>query len=197
MKENKLIIASSNKGKIIEFQKILPDFECIPQSVFNISDVEETGKDFEENAILKAKNAFIKTNISSIGDDSGLIVPAINNEPGLYSARYAGLNATDSDNRNKLISKLKDNKLESTYAYFFCCIVAVGIKGQNEIIVCDGKVEGEVRTIERGEKGFGYDPMFYPKGYSESFAELNSLEKNNISHRGQALKKLMDKLNKT
>ena len=82
MKGNKLIIASSNKGKIKEFQKILPDFECIPQSVFNISDVEETGKDFEENAILKAKNAFTKTNISSVGDDSGLIVPAINNEPG-------------------------------------------------------------------------------------------------------------------
>ncbi len=77
MKGNKLIIASSNKGKIIEFQKILPDFECIPQSIFNISDVEETGKDFEENAILKAKNAFSKTNISSVGDDSGLIVPAI------------------------------------------------------------------------------------------------------------------------
>ena len=180
-----------------EFQKILPDFECIPQSVFDIGDVEETGKDFEENAILKAKNAFMKTNISSVGDDSGLIVPAINNEPGLYSARYAGVNATDSDNRNKLISKLKDKKLESTYAYFFCCIVAVGIDGSDEIIVCGGKVEGKVRTIERGEKGFGYDSMFYPKGYSESFAELSSLEKNKISHRGQALKKLMNKLNKT
>ena len=196
MKENRLIIASSNKGKINEFQKILSDFECIPQSVFNINDVEETGKDFEENAILKAKNAFTKTNITSIGDDSGLIVPAINNEPGLYSARYAGVNVTDCDNRNKLISKLKVKNLESTYAYFFCCIVAVGIKSQNEIIVCDGKIEGEVRTIERGEKGFGYDPMFYPKGYSESFAELSSLEKNKISHRGIALKKLMYKLDK-
>ena len=193
----KLIIASSNKGKIHEFQKILPDFKCIPQSILNISNVEETGKSFEENAILKAKNAFKKTNISSIGDDSGLIVPAINNEPGLHSARYAGLNATDSDNRNKLISKLRNKKLESTYAYFFCCIVAIGIKNQNKIIVCDGKVEGEVKTIERGEKGFGYDPMFYPNGYSESFAELSSLEKNKISHRGQALKKLMYKLNKT
>ena len=196
MKENRLIIASSNKGKINEFQKILSDFECIPQSVFNINDVEETGKDFEENAILKAKNAFTKTNITSIGDDSGLIVPAINNEPGLYSARYAGVNVTDCDNRNKLISKLKVKNLESTYAYFFCCIVAVGIKSQNEIIVCDGKIEGEVRTIERGEKGFGYDPMFYPKGYSESFAELSSLEKNKISHRGIALKKLINKLDK-
>ena len=195
MKGNKLIIASSNKGKISEFQKILPNFKCIPQSVFNISDVEETGKNFEENAILKAKNAFTNTNITSIGDDSGLIVPEINNEPGLYSARYSGVNATDSDNRNKLISKLKDKKLESTYAYFFCCIVAIGIKGQNEIIVCSGKVEGEVKTIERGEKGFGYDSMFYPKGYCESFAELNSLEKNKISHRGLALKKLMEKLN--
>ena len=195
MKGNKLIIASSNKGKIIEFQKILPNFECIPQSLFNISDIEETGKNFEENAILKAKNAFSNTNISSIGDDSGLIVPEINNEPGLYSARYSGVNATDSDNRNKLISKLKDKKLESTYAYFFCCIVAVGVKDQNKIIVCSGKVEGEVRTIERGEKGFGYDSMFYPEGYSESFAELNSLEKNKISHRGLALKKLMEKLN--
>ena len=100
-------------------------------------------------------------------------------------------------NQNKIFIASVLKKLESTYAYFFCCIVAVGIKGQNEIIVCDGKVEGEVRTIERGEKGFGYDPMFYPKGYSESFAELNSLEKNKISHRGQALKNLMDKLNKT
>ena len=195
MKGNKLIIASSNKGKISEFQEILPNFECIPQSSFNISDVKETGKNFEENAILKAKNAFSNTNISSIGDDSGLIVPEINNEPGLYSARYSGVNATDSDNRNKLISKLKDKKLESTYAYFFCCIVAVGIKDQNEIIVCSGKVEGVVKTIERGKKGFGYDSMFYPKGYSESFAELNSLEKNKISHRGLALKKLMEKLN--
>jgi XTP/dITP diphosphohydrolase len=139
----------------------------------------------------------LETNIPCIGDDSGLIVPVINNEPGLYSARYAGVDATDSNNRNKLISKLKDGKLESTYAYFFCCIVAVGIKSQNEIIVCTGKVEGEVRTIERGKKGFGYDPMFYPKGYSESFAELNSLEKNKISHRGVALKKLMKELNKT
>ena len=197
MKENKLIIASSNKGKISEFQKILPNFECIPQSAFKVDDVEEIGKDFEENAILKAKNAFTETNISSIGDDSGLIVPAINNEPGLYSARYAGVDATDIDNRKKLISKLKDKKLESTYAYFFCCIVAIGIKNQNEIIVCSGKVEGEVRTLERGKKGFGYDPMFYPKGYSESFAELSSFEKNKISHRGAALKKLMNELNKT
>ena len=197
MKENKLIIASSNKGKINEFQEILPNFKCIPQSIFNIGDVEETGKDFEENAVLKAKNAFMKTNIPSIGDDSGLIVPAINNEPGLYSARYAGLNATDSDNRKKLISKLKERKLESTYAYFFCCIVIAGVKDENDVIVCSGKVEGMIKTFERGEKGFGYDSMFYPKGYSDSFAELNSLEKNEISHRGVALKKLVDKLNKT
>ena len=196
MKENKLIIASSNKGKISEFQEILPNFKCIPQSIFNISDVEETGKDFEENAVLKAKNAFMKTNIPSIGDDSGLIVPVINNEPGLYSARYAGLNATDSDNRKKLISKLKERKLESTYAYFFCCIVIAGVKDENDVIVCSGKVEGMIKTFERGEKGFGYDSMFYPEGYSDSFAELNSLEKNEISHRGVALKKLVDKLNK-
>ena len=197
MKKNKLIIASSNKGKISEFQEILPNFECIPQSVLNITDVEETGKDFEENAILKAKNAFMETNIPSIGDDSGLIVPAINNEPGLYSARYAGLNATDSDNRKKLISRLKERKLESTYAYFFCCIVIIGIKDKNEVIVCSGKVEGMIKTFERGKKGFGYDSMFYPEGYSDSFAELNSLEKNEISHRGVALKKLINKLNKT
>ena len=197
MKENKLIIASSNKGKINEFQEILPNFKCIPQSIFNIGDVEETGKDFEENAVLKAKNAFMKTNIPSIGDDSGLIVPAINNEPGLYSARYAGLNSTDSDNRKKLISKLKERKLESTYAYFFCCIVIAGVKDENDVIVCSGKVEGMIKTFERGEKGFGYDSMFYPEGYSDSFAELNSLEKNEISHRGVALKKLIDKLNET
>lgn len=197
MKEIKLIIASSNKGKIGEFQKILPDFECIPQSDFNVSDVDETGKNFKENAVLKAKNAFIKTNLPSIGDDSGLIVPEINGEPGLYSARYAGKNATDADNRKKLISELKKRKLESTYAYFFCCIVAVGINDKEDLIICDGKVDGEVKIFERGDKGFGYDPMFYPKGYNESFAELNSLIKNKISHRGIALRNLTIKLNST
>ena len=197
MKEIKLIIASSNKGKIGEFQKILPGFECIPQSDFNVSDVDETGKNFKENAVLKAKNAFIKTNLPSIGDDSGLIVPEINGEPGLYSARYAGKNATDVDNRKKLISELKKRKLESTYAYFFCCIVAVGINDKEDLIICDGKVDGEVKIFERGDKGFGYDPMFYPKGYNESFAELNSLIKNKISHRGTALRNLTIKLNST
>ena len=197
MKKIKLIIASSNEGKIGEFQKILPDFECIPQSDFNVSDVDETGKNFKENAVLKAKNAFIKTNLPSIGDDSGLIVPEINGEPGLYSARYAGKNATDADNRKKLISELKKRKLESTYAYFFCCIVAVGINDKEDLIICDGKVDGEVKIFERGDKGFGYDPMFYPKGYSESFAELSSLIKNKISHRGIALRNLTIKLNNT
>ena len=197
MKEIKLIIASSNKGKIGEFQKILPDFECIPQSDFNVSDVDETGKNFKENAVLKAKNAFIKTNLPSIGDDSGLIVPEINGEPGLYSARYAGKNATDVDNRKKLISELKKRRLESTYAYFFCCIVAVGINDKEDFIICDGKVDGEVKIFERGDRGFGYDPMFYPKGYGESFAELSSLIKNKISHRGIALRNLTIKLNST
>jgi len=197
LKKIKLIIASSNEGKIGEFQKILPDFECIPQSDFNVSDVDETGKNFKENAVLKAKNAFIKTNLPSIGDDSGLIVPEINGEPGLYSARYAGKNATDADNRKKLISELKKRKLESTYAYFFCCIVAVGINDKEDLIICDGRVDGEVKIFERGDKGFGYDPMFYPKGYNESFAELNSLIKNKISHRGIALRNLTIKLNST
>ena len=197
MKEIKLIIASSNKGKIREFQKILPNFECIPQSDFNVSDIDETGKNFKENAVLKAKNAFIKTNLPSIGDDSGLIVPEINGEPGLYSARYAGKNATDVDNRKKLISELKKRRLESTYAYFFCCIVAVGINDKEDFIICYGKVDGEVKIFERGDKGFGYDPMFYPKGYSESFAELSSLIKNKISHRGIALRNLTIKLNST
>ena len=197
MKKIKLIIASSNEGKIGEFQKILPDFECIPQSDFNVSDVDETGKNFKENAVLKAKNAFIKTNLPSIGDDSGLIVPEINDEPGLYSARYAGKNATDLDNRKKLISELKKRKIESTYAYFFCCIVAVGVNNKEDLVICNGKVEGEVKIFERGEKGFGYDPMFYPRGYNESFAELNSLIKNKISHRGVALRNLTRKLNST
>ena len=193
----KLIIASSNKGKISEFQRILPDFECIPQSDFNITNVDEIGKNFEENAILKAKNAFTKTNLPSLGDDSGLIVPEINGEPGLYSARYAGKNATDLDNRKKLISELKKRKIESTYAYFFCCIVAVGVNNKEDLVICNGKVEGEVKIFERGEKGFGYDPMFYPRGYNESFAELNSLIKNKISHRGTALRNLTIKLNST
>ena len=195
MKGIKLIIASSNKGKIREFQKILPNFECIPQSDFDVFDVDETGRNFKENAVLKAKNAFIKTNLPSIGDDSGLIVPEINGEPGLYSARYAGKNAKEVLDWVKTVAKKR--KLESTYAYFFCCIVAIGINDKEDFIICDGKVDGEVKIFERGDKGFGYDPMFYPKGYSESFAELSSLIKNKISHRGIALRNLTIKLNST
>jgi len=193
MKE--LVIASKNKGKIKEiqaaFQNIgvkvisLAEFEEIPDAV-------EDGKTFEENALIKAHFYSKLTGRACLADDSGLEVDALHGEPGVYSARYAGETATDFKNNAKLISELqKINGIGST-ARFRCVLAFVDMNGES--ILCNGSCEGIILEKERGNGGFGYDPLFYIEEFKKSMAEITIEEKNQISHRGAALRVMAEKL---
>ncbi len=186
----KLIIASANKGKIKEFKQLLGDkFEVLSMADVNVvGEIEETGKTFEENATLKAKFVYEKTGIATLADDSGLVVPSLNGEPGVYSARYAGENATMEENKKLLLKNLEG---KNRYAYFTCCLVLYD--GEKQAF--EGITEGEILMEEQGEKGFGYDSLFFSKDLNKSFGECEDIEKNQVSHRARALKKLCKKLN--
>ena len=192
----KILIASSNSGKIDEFKSILKDFEVIPQKHLNIEDVEETGTTFSENALLKANNGFLNSGLPSIGDDSGLIVPLLNGDPGLYSARYAGEHASDQDNRDKLSKELKKLNVQQTPASFICVIAVVNDQDLSKSLICEGRVDGSITVESSGHGGFGYDPMFIPQNFKQTFAEIDSALKHKISHRGQALAVLQENLSK-
>lgn len=188
-----IIIASKNIHKIREIKKILHDL--IPNiDILSLIDFpqyippKEKGSSFEENAIIKAEHAAKTLNRWVLSDDSGLVVPALNGEPGIFSARYAGENATDSDNRKKLISKLSALSDKDPYAYFECCI-ALASPEQLKKCVC-AKCEGRVEIEEKGGDGFGYDPIFVKHDYNQTFAELKEAVKNKISHRRKALDKI-------
>ena len=192
----KILIASSNSGKIDEFKSILKDFDVIPQKHFNIEDVEETGKTFSENALLKASNGFLNSDLPSIGDDSGLIVPLLNGDPGLYSARYAGEHATEQDNRDKLSQELKKLNVQQAPASFICVIAVVNDQDLSKSLICEGRIDGNITVESSGKSGFGYDPMFIPQNFKQTFAEIDTALKHKISHRGQALKVLQENLSK-
>ena len=192
----KILIASSNLGKIDEFKSILKDFDVIPQKNLNITDVEETGRTFSENALLKASNGFLNSGLPSIGDDSGLVVPLLNGDPGLYSARYAGKYATDQDNRDKLTQKLKELNVQQAPASFICVIAVVYDQDLSKSLVCEGRVDGNITVEPRGHGGFGYDSMFIPQDFEQTFAEIDSGLKHKISHRGQALAVLQENLSR-
>lgn len=187
-----VVIASNNSGKIKEIEHSLKahSFVLFPQSHFEIPDVEETETTFVGNAILKAKNACRHSKLPCIADDSGLIVPALGGEPGLYSARYAGKGASHQECIDKLLSKLQG--IEERKAFFFCTIVFM----KSELDPCPeifmAKWHGEIMTNVQGTKGFGYDPIFFVPTHHCSAAELDINVKNKISHRGQALEKLAD-----
>jgi len=191
-----IIIASSNKGKIKELQNWLPDHTVTPYSeILGSFEIEETGKTFKENAILKAqaivdklKETNYKDEYIVISDDSGITVPALNNEPNIYSARYAGVNATDKENNSKLISKLNEKNLTTTPAFYTACL-AVGYK--NQIYTTHGWMHGEVINEEIGEGGFGYDPLFIPDGYEKTLGILENNIKKELSHRSIALRLAM------
>ncbi|MDC0932940.1 non-canonical purine NTP pyrophosphatase [Arcobacteraceae bacterium] len=187
-----IIIASSNKGKIAEIQRWLPEHIVTPYSeILGSFEIEETGITFQENAIIKAKD-IVKRLVESgyekeyivISDDSGITVPAINNEPNIYSARYAGLDATDKDNNAKLISKLKEKNISKTSAFYTACL-AVAYNGK--IYTTHGWMHGDVISIEKGDGGFGYDPLFIPTGYTETLGTLDNRVKKELSHRSKAL----------
>jgi XTP/dITP diphosphohydrolase len=189
MKE--VIIATKNPGKAKEFEHIFAPRGIAVKTLLDypeIEDVEETGSTFEENATLKAEAVSKILNKMVIGDDSGLIVDALEGRPGIYSARYAGEHKNDQKNLEKVLDELKGVSEEDRTARFYCAL-AVALPGK-EAITVSGTCEGRILDEQRGTNGFGYDPVFYVPDKSRTMAELTSDEKNKISHRANALKKL-------
>lgn len=185
----KLILATNNPSKLEEFRRILSPlgFEVISQSEAGFDmQVEETGKTFAENAFLKADAIHRATGLPTVADDSGLVVKALKGAPGVYSARYAGEHATDEQNNQKLLNELIYVGVEERQAKFVCSICYIDPNG--EAHYTDGICEGRIGFAERGENGFGYDPLFYANG--KSFAEMTDAEKDKYSHRGRALRQL-------
>ncbi|WP_045523474.1 XTP/dITP diphosphatase [Neobacillus niacini] len=189
MKE--VIIATKNPGKAREFEQIFAPRRIAVRTLLDypeIEDVEETGKSFEENATLKAEAVSQQLNKMVIGDDSGLIVDALEGRPGIYSARYAGEPKNDQNNLEKVLDELQDVSEENRTARFYCAL-AVALPGKETITVA-GTCEGRILAEPTGTNGFGYDPVFYVPEKGCAMAELSSDEKNKISHRANALKKL-------
>jgi XTP/dITP diphosphohydrolase len=195
----KIVIASSNPGKLREFQQLLEkvNFEAVPQSVFNLSDAAETGTTFVENAIIKARHACEHTGLPAIADDSGLEVDALDGRPGVYSARYSGPNATDSANHQKLLDELMNVPTEKRTARYHAVLAYMRHAQDPTPILCHGSWEGIILMEPRGENGFGYDPLFFVHSHQCSAAELDKLEKNRISHRGKAMAELLTHLQNT
>ena len=189
---NRLVIATGNTHKTEEIRKLLGPYIKIIEDLKSypeIGEIEETGLNFEENASLKASavGEFLGENFLVLSDDSGLEVCALSGEPGVYSARYAGENASDDENRKKLLRKLNEIDSDmSDWSASFKCVMTL-VKGSDKLATFEGSVQGTICDEERGENGFGYDSIFIPEGYENTFAELPSETKNSISHRYQAL----------
>ncbi len=188
-----LVIASTNVHKVREFRnmlKPLSHFDVLSLCDFpNYVPPEEVGKTFEENASLKAEHAAKVLGRWVLADDSGLIVPALNGAPGVYSARYAGNDATDVENRKKLLEGMQHLMDEDRQAFFECAIALASPEGLKKCV--KGTCEGALLAKERGGSGFGYDPLFIKHGYSKTFAEIGESVKNRISHRRKALDKII------
>lgn len=188
-----IVVATGNPGKLKEFELLLPNFKIISQNSLGIIPEEELGETFFENSLHKARVANAASGMTALGDDSGLIVPALNNLPGLRSARYAHENATDEENRQHLKKELEKLELNQSKAYFVCVLVLVRDSEDPFPLIATGLFEGVVKTSMRGENGFGYDPMFYPKNSDVSLAEMDENEKALLSHRGIAMQILKAK----
>lgn len=189
-----LVFASSNKNKISEIQSMLPETIQILslEAIGCHEEIPETAATIEGNAILKANYISNKYGYDSFADDTGLEVAALNGEPGVFSARYAGEQRNSDDNMNKLLDNLSDKNNRKAQ---FKTVIALNINGKQELFT--GIAEGEITLEKTGTKGFGYDPIFQPLGYKETFAELSLEIKNEISHRGKATQKLINFLKKT
>lgn len=192
----KIVLATNNQGKVNELQNLLTDagFNIIAQKEFNVPDADETGLTFVENAILKARHTAKLTGYPTIADDSGLVVDALDGEPGIYSARYAGEHGNDKNNNKKLLQALANTPKEKRTAYFYCALVFIRHEKDPTPIICLGKWNGIILNEEHGEGGFGYDPLFYIPELGCTAAELTKDQKSQISHRGQALKQLITKI---
>jgi len=192
----RIVLASNNAGKVREIGQLLAghEIEILPQSSFDIAEAEETGLTFVENAILKARNACAHSGLPAIADDSGLEVDALGGEPGIYSARYAGPDATDADNNALLMERLADVPEEQRTARFQCLVVYLRHEKDPTPIICQGTWEGRILHAPQGKNGFGYDPVFFVPEKGCSAAELPAEVKNALSHRGQALRCLVERL---
>jgi len=190
----KIVLATGNAGKVREMQAILANtaFIICPQSDFSVPEAEETGLTFIENAIIKARNACKHTGLPAVADDSGIVVDYLNGQPGIYSSRFAGSNASNTENNQKLLQLLKGVEQSQRTARFQCVIVYLKHEKDPTPLVCQGSWEGFITEQASGSQGFGYDPLFYVPDYNCTSAELPVETKNQISHRGQALAKLLD-----
>ncbi len=190
----RFVLASSNTHKAREISARLPKrFELTVQNTLGVSSVEETGSTFIENALIKARHAVEATGLPAIADDSGLAVDVLDGRPGVYSARYAGPDATDDQNNDRLLSELEGVSDEQRGAAFHCVVCLVD-PDRAEPVIAEGEWRGRILQERRGDGGFGYDPLFYVPEAGCSSAELDAEEKNMRSHRGQALRELARKL---
>jgi XTP/dITP diphosphohydrolase len=192
----RIVLASNNAGKVREINQLLAQqrIEVVPQKEFAIPEAEETGLTFVENAILKARHAAHLSGLPAIADDSGIEVDALKGAPGIYSARYAGAGAGDQANNDKLLEALKQVPEEQRSARFQCLMVYMTHAEDPTPIICQGTWEGRILFTPQGDNGFGYDPLFFVPEEGCSSAELSPEVKNRLSHRGQALRKLLQAL---
>jgi XTP/dITP diphosphohydrolase len=190
----KVVIASNNAGKLREIARILEplDFEAVPQGAFGVPECPEPHVTFVENCIAKARHASAHTGLPALADDSGICVDALNGAPGVYSARYAGEPKSDERNNQKLIEALQGE--DNRRAHYYCIMVYVRYADDPQPIIAEGAWHGEIIDTPRGDGGFGYDPYFLVPEYGQTGAELSMEVKNGISHRGQALRTLAEKL---
>ena len=190
----KIVLASNNKGKLREFGAMLAplSIEIHPQGEFHVSEAEEPYGTFLENCLAKARHAARSTGLPAIADDSGICVDALGGAPGVLSARFAGAPKSDARNNEKLVESLKGQA--NRRAHYTCVLVAVRHADDPEPIIAEGRWYGEVADTPQGEGGFGYDPYFYLPQYGKTAAQLTADEKNAVSHRGVALKKLVEEM---
>lgn len=194
--KKQIVLASGNSGKLREISQLLQnlDMEFIAQADLGISTITETGLSFVENAILKARHAARESGRPAIADDSGISVDSLQGAPGIYSSRFAGVNASDTDNINKLIYMIKPFNEPNLAASFICVVAYLQHDKDPRPVITEGVWQGQLIDTPRGDKGFGYDPIFYIPSQRCTAAELPTEVKNTLSHRGQALKKLRQQL---
>jgi XTP/dITP diphosphohydrolase len=192
----RVVLASGNSGKLRELGSLLAPFgfELTAQSALGVETPAETGKTFAENALLKARHAAAMTNLPALADDSGIEVDALGGRPGIYSARYAGEGASDQANLSKMLDEVRDVPAQQRTARYQCVIAFVTTATDSAPILASGTWEGTLIGAPRGLGGFGYDPIFVPRGFDRTAAELEPGEKNSLSHRGQALRALVTQL---
>jgi len=192
----RIVLASSNRGKLAEFGELFAEsgFEVIAQGNLGVEDAEETGLTFIENALLKARNAARVTGLPALADDSGLCVDYLHNAPGLYSARYSGGHGDDAANNAKLLRELDGVPTPQRGAFFICVLALLQHADDPAPLIAEARWHGRILDAPRGTNGFGYNPVFLPDGQTASVAELDTATKNRLSHRGQALAQLHARL---